>query len=95
MAQPFSPAIKGIGSMQFNVTVDCTPEEARAFLGLPDLKPIQDRYVSAVLDTMNGATNIEQMEAMFRTLSPIGDASMKMFTNMMNIGLGAAGGKKE
>ncbi|HTH29593.1 MAG TPA: DUF6489 family protein [Sphingobium sp.] len=81
--------------MQFNVNVDCTPEEARTFLGLPDLKPIQDRYVNAVLDTMKGATSIEQMESMFRSLSPIGDASIKMFTDMMNIGLAAAGGKKE
>jgi hypothetical protein len=81
--------------MQFKVHVDCTPEEARAFLGLPDLKPIQDHYVQAVLETMNGATSIEQMESMFRSLSPIGDASLKMFTDMMNLGLGAAGVKKE
>jgi hypothetical protein len=32
---------------------------------------------------------------MFRSLSPIGDASLKMFTDMMNLGLGAAGVKKE
>lgn len=80
--------------MQFNVNVDCTPEEARTFLGLPDLKPIQDRYMKAVLDTMNGATSVEQMESMFRSLSPLGDASIKMFTDMMSLGLGAAGTKK-
>jgi hypothetical protein len=79
--------------MQINVNVDCTPEEARSFLGLPDLKPVQDRYVQGVLDMMNGASNFEQMETMFKSLSPLGDASMKMFSDLMTVGLGAAGKK--
>lgn len=77
--------------MKFNVDVECTPEEARAFLGLPDLKPIHDMYIQAVMDTMSGQANLEQMERMFRGLSPLGDAGMKMFSNLMDIGLGAAG----
>lgn len=80
--------------MKFTVDVDCTPEEARTFLGLPDVKPIQDHYVQAVLDTMNGANSLEQMETLFRNLSPLGDAGLKMFSNMMDIGMGAAGVKK-
>jgi hypothetical protein len=80
--------------MKFTVDVDCTPVEARSFLGLPDLTPIQDRYVQAVLDTMNGAGNIEQMENLFRNLSPFGDAGLKLFSNMMDISMGAAGVKK-
>lgn len=80
--------------MKFTVDVDCTPVEARTFLGLPDLKPIQDHYIQAVLETMSGSGNLEQMEAMFRNLSPFGDAGLKMFSNMMEIGMGAAGVKK-
>ncbi len=78
--------------MNFTINVDCTPQEARSFLGLPDLSPIHDRYVQAALDAMNGATNLEQMQTMFNSLSPIGDASMKLFSDMMSIGLGAATG---
>ncbi len=77
--------------MKFTVDVDCTPEEARAFLGLPDLKPIHDHYIRAVMDAMSGQTNLEQMERMFRSMSPMGDAGMKLFSNLMDIGLGAAG----
>lgn len=80
--------------MQFKIDVDCTPEEARTFLGLPDLKPIHDRYVQAWLDAMNAGASLEQMEAMFRNLSPLGDAGMKLFNDMMNMGLGAGGGKR-
>lgn len=78
--------------MQFKVNVECTPEEARAFLGLPDLKPIHDRYVQAVTDAMAGQTSLEQMERMFKGLSPLGDASMKLFSNMMDIGMAGMGG---
>ena len=78
--------------MKFTVDVDCTPEEARAFLGLPDLKPIHDHYIQVVMDTMSGQTNVEQMERMFRSMSPLGDAGMKLFSSFMDIGLAGAGG---
>ncbi len=32
--------------MKFKVDIECTPEEARAFLGLPDVKPMQDAVIS-------------------------------------------------
>ena len=28
--------------MKLNITVDCTPEEARSFLGLPNLTPVNE-----------------------------------------------------
>ncbi len=31
--------------MKVTVNVDCTPEEARAFLGLPDVAPLQARMM--------------------------------------------------
>ena len=31
--------------MKVNVEVTCTPEEARAFFGMPDIKPMQDRIM--------------------------------------------------
>lgn len=77
--------------MKFNVEVECTPDEARSFLGLPDMKPIHEMYMQTVMDTMSGQTNVEQMEKMFRSLSPLGDAGMKLFSNLMEIGIGAAG----
>ncbi|MBN8830032.1 MAG: hypothetical protein J0G94_05235 [Sphingomonadales bacterium] len=84
--------------MKFNVDVECTPEEARTFLGLPDMKPIHDLYIQAVMDAMSGQTNLEQMERMFRSLSPLGDAGMKLFSSLMDLGISAASGttpKKE
>jgi hypothetical protein len=33
--------------MKFNIEIDCTAEEARAFLGLPDVGPMQRTLMSA------------------------------------------------
>jgi hypothetical protein len=77
--------------MKFTVNVDCTPEEARAFMGLPDMKPIHDLYLQAATDAMSGQTNLEQMERLFRGMSPMGDAGMKLFASLMDLGLNAAG----
>ena len=46
--------------MKITVDVDCTPEEARAFLGLPDVKPMQEHLMREVQERM--AANIRAME---------------------------------
>ncbi len=79
--------------MKVTVDVDCTPDEARTFLGLPDLTPLHDRYTKAMLEAMDGTANLEQLENMFRSLSPMGEASMQMFRKMMDLGMrGGLGG---
>lgn len=35
-------------TMKFNIVVDCTPEEARQFLGLPDVAPMQKHVMEAM-----------------------------------------------
>ena len=34
--------------MKVTVEVDCTPDEARAFLGLPDIKPMQAAVMASL-----------------------------------------------
>ncbi len=34
--------------MKVTVNVDCTPEEARAFMGLPDVQPLQQTMMAEV-----------------------------------------------
>lgn len=77
--------------MKFTVDVECTPEEARNFLGLPDMTRVHDLYIQSVMDAMSGQTNVEQMQRLVQTLSPLGDAGLKLFSNLMDIGIGAAG----
>ena len=34
--------------MKINIEIDCTPEEARTFMGLPDVKPMQEAMMAEV-----------------------------------------------
>jgi hypothetical protein len=34
--------------MKITINVDCTPAEAREFLGLPDLRPLQAAWLAEV-----------------------------------------------
>lgn len=88
---------EGKGSdMKVTVDVDCTPAEARSFLGLPDVTPIHDKYIKTMLDGFDGVANVEQMETLFKSFSPMGDAGMRLFQQMMNMGLaGMSSGDKK
>ena len=34
--------------MKINIEIDCTPQEARTFMGLPDVKPMQDAMMNDI-----------------------------------------------
>ena len=51
--------------MKFTINVDCTPEEARIFFGLPDLKPMQDQILQQMQDQMSdNMKNMDPQEIM-------------------------------
>lgn len=76
--------------MKVTIDIDCTPDEARAFLGLPDIKPIQE----AMLDEMQrqAKATMEQLspEAVMKTVFPAGMQGMEELQKMF---WSAAGGK--
>jgi len=76
--------------MKVNVEVDCTPEEARRFLGLPDVSSANAAYVEAVVKAMKGENSLEQLNGYVRQLAPMGEIGLKMFQNFMEQGAGAA-----
>jgi hypothetical protein len=77
-------------AMKVNVEVDCTPEEARRFLGLPDVAKAQEAYVEAVVKAMKGESSLDQINGYVRQLAPMGEIGLKLFQNFMEQGAGAA-----
>ena len=69
--------------MKMNIEIDCTPEEARKFMGLPDVEQANAMYVDAVTKAMQGVTNIEQMEEYAKQLAPMGQMGLKMFQSFV------------
>ncbi len=72
--------------MKITVDIDCTPEEAREFLGLPDIKPLQDSFMTAMQEKMSTGLSGEDMDKMFNLwLSPglkQAGQSMEAFQNI-------------
>jgi hypothetical protein len=40
--------------MKITIDIDCTPQEARAFLGLPHIEPMQDALVAQMQERLSG-----------------------------------------
>ena len=53
--------------MKVTVNVDCTPDEARAFFGLPDVKPMQDQLLQEVQQRLSANIGAMDPQTMIRT----------------------------
>lgn len=58
--------------MKVTINIDCTPEEARSFLGLPDVKPMQDAMMEEVEKRMRANMEAMDPETLFKTWFPVG-----------------------
>lgn len=61
--------------MKVTIEIDCTPEEARRFLGLPDLHPMQDAVMARVQQQMLDAVNVLSPETLLKTWLPLSPQS--------------------
>lgn len=68
--------------MKVNVEIECTPEEARRAMGLPDLTPIHERYTQSMLETMESGIKPEMMESMMRNWAPMGEAGVTFWRRL-------------
>jgi hypothetical protein len=89
-------------AMKVNVEIECTPEEARQFMGLPNLSKANEVYVEQFANAMRGVSNVDQLQEYARNLAPMGQFGLKLFQNFMEnsanfaegAGLGESGSKK-
>ena len=69
--------------MKVNVEEDCTPAEARAFLGLPDVEPLNDHLVSEMKKRMDANMSAMQPEELMKTWTSFGMAAQDQFRQLM------------
>jgi hypothetical protein len=74
------------GPMKINVEIECTPEEARRAMGLPDLSPVHERYVEMMVQAIDKPVNPEAIEAMMRSWAPMGEAGMNFWRGLFESG---------
>lgn len=69
--------------MKITMDIECTPEEARRLMGLPDMGPIHDIYLDKLKDTMSEGLTPETVDRMIRTWTPMGEAGMNAWRQMI------------
>ena len=70
--------------MKVTVDVDCTPEEARRFLGLPDLSPVHEAYVEKMKSAVADIPGPEAFSEMMKAWGPMSEASLGMWRQMVD-----------
>jgi hypothetical protein len=83
--------------MKIKIEIDCTPSEARAFMGLPDVEPLQTAVMDKLQTTMMDSVEQLSPEKLMQTwFDPkMATRLQDMFANMAGLATGrAAGGKK-
>jgi hypothetical protein len=76
--------------MKVTIEVECTPLEARAFLGLPDVTVLNDHLVQEMKSRMDSNINMLQPEELMRSWMSFGGQAQEQFMRMM---LAATSGK--
>ncbi len=75
--------------MKITIDIEGTPEEARAFFGLPDTGPLQQAFVDEMQKRMGAAMAEIDAEAMVKAWLPQGAAAWEQWQKMWR----EAGGK--
>ncbi len=76
--------------MKFTVNVECSPEEARRFMGLPDVTPINEALVGEMTTRMQKNLSLMSGENMMSSWMSVGTQAQDAFVKLMTSGVGAA-----
>lgn len=68
--------------MKFNIEVECTPEEARTFLGLPDVVPIQTRLMAEMEERLREVARDYDPKALLDQWMPFGMKGMDQLQSL-------------
>jgi hypothetical protein len=69
--------------MKVNIEIDCTPAEARAFLGLPDVEPLNAFMVAEMQRRMEENISKLQPEEVMKSWTAFGLQAQEQFRKMM------------
>ncbi|MGZ3315528.1 MAG: DUF6489 family protein [Caulobacteraceae bacterium] len=80
--------------MKMTIEVDCSPEEARRFLGLPDVTAINDHLVGEMKKRIDANMSMISPDELVKNWMSFGAGAQEQFRKLMEAGMGAATAKK-
>lgn len=69
--------------MKVNIEIDCTPAEARAFLGLPDVAPLNELLVQEMQKHMAENMTAMQPDELMKSWTSFGVQAQDQFRRLM------------
>ncbi|MEO6338858.1 MAG: DUF6489 family protein [Caulobacteraceae bacterium] len=69
--------------MKMKIEVECSPEEARAFLGLPDVTPLNDHLVNEMKKRFDTNVAMLQPDELMKSWFSIGGQAQEQFRKLM------------
>ena len=79
--------------MKVTVEVDCTPVEARAFMGLPDVTPLNEKIVAEMQARLTSNMSMLAPEELMKNWMAFGVGAQEQFRNLMATAVSNATGK--
>lgn len=70
--------------MKVKFEVDCTPDEARQFFGLPDVKPMQEAMMGKLEAQMNEAIDRFSPDSLLRSWLSFGPTGVDTMRDMFD-----------
>ena len=74
--------------MKITIEVDCTPAEARAYMGLPDVEPLQAEVMGEVQRRAMQALSMTDPQQLLKNWVPLGAQGLETFQNFMRAATG-------
>jgi hypothetical protein len=68
--------------MKVTMNIDCTPEEARAFFGLPDVQPMQEHLMREMQERLSANLKAMDSETMIKTWLPTAVKGFEQWQDM-------------
>lgn len=74
--------------MKMTIEIDCTPEEARRFMGLPDVTALNDHLVKEMQARMDANIAMLSPDELMKSWMAFGAGAQEQFRKMLEVGLG-------
>ncbi len=69
--------------MKVRIEIDCSPVEARTFLGLPDVSPLNDHLVDEMRKRFDANAAMLQPEELMKNWMSFGGQAQEQFMKLM------------
>ena len=74
--------------MKVTIDIECTPQEARVFMGLPDMSPLNDHMVAEMQKRIDANINALNPEEMIKSWFSMGGQAQEQFMKIMTSAAG-------